>query len=158
MNNIATTSLAGKRAQRAQRSVKVFALAVIAILAASCTSPRTPDQAGAGASKPQVGTASWYGPGLHGSQTANGETFDQNELSAAHRSWPMPSLAEVTNLENGRKVVGRVNDRGPFAKNRLIDLSRAAARALGFEQEGEAKVAVKYLGPAPEAVTKTASR
>lgn len=135
---------------------KLIPLLFVAALAASCTAQRTLDQTGVGAYKPQVGVASWYGPGLHGNQTANGEIFDQNEMSAAHRSWPMPSLAEVTNLKNGRKVVVRVNDRGPVAKNRLIDLSRAAARALGFEQDGEAQVAVHYLGPAPE--TKTASR
>lgn len=143
----------GPIARRARFALVPLVLA--AALAASCTSQRTPDQ-NVGPYKPQVGAASWYGPGLHGNQTANGEIFDQNELSAAHRTWPIPSLAEVTNLKNGRKVVVRVNDRGPFAKNRLIDVSRAAARALGFEQEGEAKVAVRYLGPAPE--TKTASR
>lgn len=135
---------------------KLIPLVLLAALASSCSTQRTPDYTGP--YKPEVGTASWYGPGLHGAQTANGEVFDQDQLTAAHRSWPMPSLAEVTNLKNGRKVVVRVNDRGPFAKDRLIDLSRAAARALGFESEGEAQVAVRYLGPAPEAVTKTASR
>jgi rare lipoprotein A len=137
---------------------KLIPLVLLAALIASCSSQRTPQQTGVGAYKPQVGVASWYGPGLHGNQTASGEIFDQDQLSAAHRSWPMPSLAEVTNLKNGRKVVVRVNDRGPFAKDRLIDLSRAAARALGFEQDGEAKVAVRYIGPAPEANTKAASR
>ena len=142
--------------RRATLKIKLIPLLFMAALAASCTSQRSPEQTGAGPYKSQVGVASWYGPGLHGNQTANGETFDQDQLSAAHRSWPMPSLAEVTNLKNGRKVVVRVNDRGPFAKDRLIDLSRAAARALGFEQDGEAKVAVRYLGPAPD--MKTASR
>ncbi len=102
-----------------------------------------------GVHKPQIGNASWYGPGLHGNQRANGEICDQYELSAAHRTWPIPSLAEATNLKNGRKIVVRVHDCGPYAKDRLMDLSRAAARALGFEQEGEAKVMVRRLGPAP---------
>lgn len=72
-----------------------------------------------------------------------------NLLSAAHTTLPLPSIAEVQNLENGRRVVVRINDRGPFAKNRLIDLSREAARQLGFEKQGLAKVRVRYLGPAP---------
>lgn len=125
-------------------------------LTASCTSDRASGESVIGPYKPQVGVASWYGPGLDGARTASGELFDQDQLTAAHPSWPLQSLAQVTNLENGRQIMVRVNDRGPFAKDRLIDLSRAAARALGFEKDGEAKVAVRYLGPAPE--IKTASR
>lgn len=97
----------------------------------------------------QTGTASWYGPGFHGRRTANGETFDQNAMSAAHRTWPMGSLVQVTNLENGRSVTVRVNDRGPFARGRVIDVSRAAAQALDFEHEGEVRVSLENLGPAP---------
>jgi rare lipoprotein A len=81
--------------------------------------------------------------------TANGETFDMHAVSAAHTTLPMPSLVEVTNLENGRKLVVRVNDRGPFVGNRIIDLSHEAARQLGYDQKGLAKVRVRYLGPAP---------
>jgi len=97
----------------------------------------------------KVGVASWYGPQFHGRLTANGEIFDMNLMSAAHTTMPLPSLAEVTNLENGRSVIVRVNDRGPFVDNRIIDMSRAAARYLGFEQQGTAKVRVRYAGPAP---------
>ncbi len=96
----------------------------------------------------KVGIASWYGRDFHGKRTANGEIYDMNRLSAAHTTLPMPSMVEVKNLNNGRKIVVRVNDRGPFADDRLIDLSREAARRLGFEQAGLAKVRVKFLGPA----------
>jgi rare lipoprotein A len=88
--------------------------------------------------------------GLQGRRTANGETFDQNALSAAHRTLPLPSIVEVTNLENNKRIVVRVNDRGPFAQGRIIDVSRAAARELGFESDGEARVSVRYIGPAPD--------
>lgn len=94
------------------------------------------------------GIASWYGPKFHGRPTANGEVFDQNLLSAAHPTLPLPSLVRVTNLENGKSLVVRVNDRGPFAHNRIIDMSRAAAEVLGFEHQGTAQVEVKYVGPA----------
>lgn len=97
----------------------------------------------------EVGVASWYGSQFHGRKTANGEIFDMNLLSAAHTTLPMPSMAVVENLENGRQVTVRINDRGPFASNRLIDLSREAARQLGFEKQGLARVRVRYLGPAP---------
>jgi rare lipoprotein A len=94
------------------------------------------------------GIASWYGDKFHGRRTANGERFDMNLLSAAHPTLPMPWLVRVTNLENGRSVVVRVNDRGPFVRGRLIDLSRRAAEVLGFRKKGVARVRVKALGPA----------
>lgn len=93
-----------------------------------------------------VGVASWYGAAYHGRLTSNGELFDMNAYTAAHPTLPLPSLVRVTNLENGRSMVLRVNDRGPFVDNRVIDLSRAAARALGFEYQGLARVHVVYLG------------
>ncbi|WP_142846951.1 septal ring lytic transglycosylase RlpA family protein [Telmatospirillum sp. J64-1] len=93
----------------------------------------------------ETGIASWYGPGFHGKQTANGEIFNQNDITAAHRTLPMPSLVRVTNLENGRSIVVRINDRGPFAHGRIIDLSRRSAQLLGFEQQGTAKVRVQIL-------------
>jgi rare lipoprotein A len=93
----------------------------------------------------ETGIASWYGPGFHGKQTANGEIYDENDLTAAHKTLPMPSLVRVTNLENGRSLVVRLNDRGPFANNRVIDLSRRSAQLLGFEQQGTAKVRVQVL-------------
>ena len=97
----------------------------------------------------QTGIASWYGPGFDGKLTANGEIFDQNRVSAAHPTLPMPIIAQVTNLENGRSIAVRVNDRGPFAHGREIDLSKRAAELLGFVDKGTAKVRVQYLGPAP---------
>ncbi len=92
-----------------------------------------------------TGIASWYGPGFHGRQTANGEIFDQNALSAAHPTLPMPSVVEVTNLENGRVLAVRINDRGPFKYGRIIDMSRRGAQLLGFERQGTAKVRVRIL-------------
>lgn len=93
----------------------------------------------------ETGIASWYGPGFHGKSTANGEPYDQNSLTAAHRTLPMPSLVRVTNLENGRQLSLRVNDRGPFARGRIIDVSRRAAQLLGFEQNGTARVRVEIM-------------
>jgi len=97
----------------------------------------------------KVGYASWYGPNFHGRLTANGEVFDQYALTAAHPTMPLPSYARVTNLETGRSVIVRVNDRGPYVDNRLIDLSARAADMLGLLQDGTAKVRVQYVGPAP---------
>jgi rare lipoprotein A len=93
----------------------------------------------------ETGIASWYGEQFHAKDTANGETFDLNELTAAHRTLPMPSIVEVTNLENGRVLQLRVNDRGPFARGRILDVSRRAAQLLGFDQTGTAKVRVRIL-------------
>ncbi len=93
----------------------------------------------------ETGIASWYGPNFHGKPTANGETFDQEELTAAHNTLPMPSLVRVTNLENGRSLVLRVNDRGPFAKGRIIDISKRGAELLGFKVAGTAPVRVRIL-------------
>jgi rare lipoprotein A len=97
----------------------------------------------------EVGTASWYGDAFQMKATANGEIFDMNQLSAAHTTLPLPSIVEVTNLDNGKKLRVRVNDRGPFVDNRIIDLSRAAAQELGYDRKGLARVRVKYIGPAP---------
>ena len=95
----------------------------------------------------ETGIASWYGPNFHGRRTANGEAFDQNIVSAAHRTLPLPSLVRVTNLENGRSIQVRVNDRGPFAHGRIIDLSRQGAQLLGFHRKGTAKVRVEIMAP-----------
>jgi len=95
----------------------------------------------------QTGVASWYGPTFYGGRTANGESFDADALTAAHRTLPMPSIVRVTNLENGKSLLVRVNDRGPFAKGRIIDLSEQAAKLLGFYQHGTARVRVTYVGP-----------
>ncbi|MEQ8585958.1 MAG: septal ring lytic transglycosylase RlpA family protein [Thalassobaculaceae bacterium] len=93
----------------------------------------------------ETGIASWYGPGFHGKQTANGEVFDENDLTAAHRTLQMPSIVRVTNLDNGRSIVVRINDRGPFAHGRIIDMSRRGAQLLGFMRKGTAKVRVELL-------------
>jgi rare lipoprotein A len=93
----------------------------------------------------ETGIASWYGPGFHQKTTANGEIFDQNEVTAAHRTLPMPSLVRVTNLDNGRSLVVKVNDRGPYANGRILDLSRKSSQLLGFEKQGTARVRVQIL-------------
>lgn len=97
----------------------------------------------------ETGMASWYGDEFNNKPTANGEIFDMNAISAAHPTLPMPSLVEVTNLDNGRKIQVRVNDRGPYVGGRLIDLSHAAARELGYDRKGLAHVRVRYVGRAP---------
>ena len=84
----------------------------------------------------ETGIASWYGKKFHGRLTANGATYDMNALTAAHRTLPMPSLVRVTNLVNGRSLVLKINDRGPFARNRIIDVSRRGAQLLGFQKAG----------------------
>ena len=107
------------------------------------------------------GVASWYGPGFHAKSTANGEPYDQDAMTAAHKTLPMPSYVEVTNLENGRQVVLRINDRGPFVGNRIIDLSRRSAQLLGVDQDGTALVEVQsltqggdILAPAPQSTSR----
>jgi rare lipoprotein A len=97
----------------------------------------------------ETGTASWYGDAFNMKATANGEIFDMSQFSAAHTTLPLPSMVEVTNLDNGKKLVVRVNDRGPFVGGRLIDLSHAAAAELGYDRAGTAHVRVRYVGPAP---------
>ena len=97
----------------------------------------------------KVGIASWYGSQFHGRLTSNGEVFDMNALTAAHPTLPLPSLVRVTNLENGKSLVVRVNDRGPYRHDRVIDLSRKVASLLGFLKKGTARVRVKYLSRAP---------
>jgi rare lipoprotein A len=93
----------------------------------------------------EEGLASWYGPGFHGGKTANGERFDKNEMTAAHRTLPLPSIVRVTMLSNGKQVFVRINDRGPFSKGRIIDLSRGAAEKIGLLGVGVAKVRVEYM-------------
>jgi len=92
-----------------------------------------------------IGVASWYGKKFHGRLTSNGETYDMYQLSAAHKTLPIPTMVKVTNLDNGQHVILRINDRGPFHDNRLIDLSFAAAKALGYSDQGIAPVVVEAL-------------
>lgn len=96
----------------------------------------------------EKGIGSWYGEQFHNRRTANGEIFDMDMPSAAHKTLPLPSIVEVTNLDNGRKMKVRVNDRGPFVGDRIIDLSKAAADQLGYQRAGVARVRVRYIGPA----------
>ncbi len=93
----------------------------------------------------ETGIASWYGPQFHARRTANGEIFDMNAISAAHKTLPLPSFVTVTNLENGRRLNVRVNDRGPYVHGRIIDLSRRAAQLLGFRGKGTARVRVRIM-------------
>ncbi len=93
----------------------------------------------------ETGIASWYGEPFHGKYTANGELYDMNAVTGAHRTLPMPSIVQVTNLDNGRTIQLRVNDRGPYARGRILDVSRRAAQLLGFENIGTAKVRVRIL-------------
>ena len=93
----------------------------------------------------QTGVSSWYGQKFHGRKTANGETYNMNDLTAAHRTLPMPSMVRVINLKNGRSLKLRINDRGPFARSRIIDVSRRAAQLLGFQRAGTASVRVEII-------------
>ncbi len=95
----------------------------------------------------EKGIASWYGPTFHAKPTANGEIYNQDDLTAAHKTLPMPSWVEVTNLDNGRKLTVRINDRGPFVDGRIIDLSRRSAQLLGVDRPGLAKVRVQRVFP-----------
>ena len=96
-----------------------------------------------------VGTASWYGDAFHGRRTANGEVFDKGSISAAHPTLPLPSYVRVTNLKNGRSIIVRVNDRGPYHGGRVMDVSQRVAEALSFRAEGTARIKVDYVGRAP---------
>jgi rare lipoprotein A len=124
-------------------------LFALATLTAACATraPQSPST--------MVGVASWYGPGFHGRRTASGERYDQNELTAAHRTWPLGTPVKVTCVDSGRSVMVRINDRGPFVDGREIDLSYGAARRLGMVQNGTAEVRLEpiknYPGP-PRAV------
>ena len=120
------------------------ALAALLALAAGCASQtmKTPTT--------QRGVASWYGPGFHGRLTANGEKFDMHELTAAHKTLPFGTRVLVHNPRTGKEVVVRINDRGPFIKGRVIDLSKAAAKALGFNARGHDAVVLREVAPASD--------
>ena len=122
-------------------------LLVTAMVAAARAWSTDARQGGQGRS--QIGLASFYGPGFHGQETASGEEFDQRNMTAAHRTLPLGSVVRVTNLENGRRVVVRINDRGPYGRNyrkgTIIDLSKGAARQLRFLEDGLVRVRVEVL-------------
>ncbi len=116
---------------------------LVGLAAGACTAP----WAGRGAEPgyKQSGIASWYGPGFHGKKTANGETYDMHALTAAHKELPFESIVEVVNRDNGRRVRVRINDRGPFVRGRIIDLSRAAAEAIDMVGPGTARVTLRVV-------------
>lgn len=135
------------------KSIVVIGL-LFGLLAASCTTPsrhvtRSP---GYPVGFVERGVASWYGPGFHGNKTANGERYDMHKLTAAHRTLPLGSVAVVRSLTSGRQVTVRVNDRGPFAKGRILDLSLSGARALDMVGNGTDRVELRVIGydPQPE--------
>jgi rare lipoprotein A len=127
-------------------AARVFTPPVYEAIAPQLETPRSVEE----------GIASWYGPGFHGNLTASGEQFDQAALSAAHPTLPLPTLARVTRLDTGASVLVRINDRGPFVGDRVIDLSRAAAEALDFINDGVAPVRIEALGP-PDAADRAAA-
>jgi rare lipoprotein A len=130
--------------RRGSATVPAAIVALAGLVAASPTGqgPQFPDTVPEWV---QQGRVSWYGPGFHGRRTANGEVFDTHELTMAHRSLPMGTSVRVTNLDNGRSVVLRVNDRGPYVRGRVADLSHAAAERLGFVDEGVVPARIELL-------------
>jgi rare lipoprotein A len=120
----------------------MLALASLFIVTAAASSPSSADASPSKKSAPQTqsGKASWYGPGFHGKRTASGERFDTNDLTAAHRTLPFGTRVRVVNKSTGRSVVVRINDRGPYAHGRVIDLSRASAQAIGIAGVGSVEV------------------
>lgn len=124
------------------------ALVLAGVLAAGCGASRSASGSAPGDLRPgwtQTGIASWYGPGFHGEPTASGETYDQESMTAAHRSLPLGTRIRVTVSATGRSTRLRVNDRGPFVDDRILDVSRAAARRLGFLREGTARIRLEVL-------------
>lgn len=131
------------RARSAAAATRLRALVCLLLLAvAGCASSRTKVAAG----DVERGIASWYGPGFHGRDTASGERYDMHALTAAHRTLPFGTVVEVRNLANGLVTQVRINDRGPFAKNRIIDLSNAAAQAIAMIGPGTARVELRIVG------------
>ena len=116
-----------------------------AVLFAAFLIELEPADGGTRIKRKQKGIASWYGPGFHGRQTANGETFDMEAMTAAHRTLPFDTIVRVRHLANGRTVDVRINDRGPFKRGRIVDLSRAAAREIGLLEKGTARVELRVL-------------
>jgi rare lipoprotein A len=127
------------------------AIAIVAVSACAQTppSPPSPPPAADRAVFTQTGVASWYGKSHHGRTTANGEKFDMEALTAAHRTLPFGTIVKVSNLTNGRSVTVRINDRGPYVAGRIIDLSARAARDLGIAEDGIARVRIEQLPSAP---------
>lgn len=135
-------SLPGKRAGRS-----ALVLAMLICLGACFSSSGGSTHAGTQVAHSQVGLASWYGKPFHGRTTASGERYDMHALTAAHRTLAFGTRVRVVNLKNGKSVVVRINDRGPFVKGRIVDVSRRAADQLAFRQDGVTKVRVEVLKP-----------
>jgi rare lipoprotein A len=125
--------------------MKTLGFALSAMLAISCAGWASPALAHDGAAHRTQGAASWYGPGFHGRTTANGETFDQNALTAAHKTLPFGTEVRVTYERTGESVVVRINDRGPYAHGRVIDLSRGAAAEIGLLDSGVGEVRIEVV-------------
>ena len=132
-----------------QRAALVGLVLLGAAGSAAGQPPDTTERPAKASSYSAVGWASWYGREFHGRRTADGETFDMGGLTAAHKTMPLPCYARVTNLRNGRSMVVRVNDRGPFVADRVIDVSARVANLLDFQHSGLTKVKVEYVGMAP---------
>jgi rare lipoprotein A len=135
----------GPAAFSGRRALAVLVAMAVLLLSTPATVLRRPAIEDAVSAWTQSGRVSWYGPGFHGRRTASGEIFDTNDLTMAHRSLPMGSAVRVTNLENGRTVVLRVNDRGPYVRGRIGDLSHAAAAKLGFVGDGVVRARIELL-------------
>jgi rare lipoprotein A len=136
---------AGLPADAQGRALAVAAAAMALLLCAPASGSRHSTVEDVVSAWTQSGRVSWYGPGFHGRRTASGETFDTNDLTMAHRSLPLGSKVRVTNLDNGRSVVLRVNDRGPYVRGRIADLSHAAARRLDFIDDGVVRARIELL-------------
>ena len=137
------------------RSGRVLAVAAFLILAARCASApsKAPQSPSDWSTFRQTGEASWYGPTFHGKTTANGERYNMLSMTAAHKQLPFNTMVKVTNLANGVSAVVRINDRGPFLKGRILDLSYAAARALRANTSGVIKIRLEVVGTAPASKT-----
>src|SRR5262245_9334991 len=138
--------------EEGRRMRRALTLALAMVMLAGCAQRIAMPEPG----KPQLGIASLYGPGFHGRATTSGEIYDQEGLTAAHRSLPLGTRTRVTNLESGRSVDVRINDRGPFVKDRAIDLSYAAARAIDIVGPGTAPVRIDVLAPPPGGYSRVA--
>lgn len=124
---------------------RMMAIALPLLLAMPAVAQESPDQNGGDNTELGSGMASYYGNELAGNRTANGERFDPGDMTAAHRTLPFGSKVRVTNMSNGQSVVVRINDRGPFGRGRVIDISQAAAREIGMHRSGTAKVSMTLL-------------
>lgn len=133
------------RVARFAAALAVVATAAVLLQPTHAASPHYAALEHAGPAWTQSGRVSWYGPGFHGRRTASGEIFDTNAFTMAHRTLPLGSHVRVTNLDNGRSIVLRVNDRGPFVRGRIGDLSRAAATRLGFVEDGVVRARIELI-------------